>query len=161
MKLSLEEIQGALAAAKIPNDQQKAVVEHLQEVIQELEAEKSSTKLPHQKNEYGVVLYDADGSLAGKDLTASVYTIPQGGDHGTVLARIAEAVRDQNEAAKRKKNVIKTIGEAFAGLKRKFIKAKNINLKTKESVRVLVTNNKFWSRKQFQVLTWNDKCKGH
>lgn len=142
MKLSLEDIQSALAEAKIPDTQQNLVIDHLQEVIRELEAEKIATKLPSQKNEFGVIIYDKDNVLKGNDFTATVYTIPQGEDHGQVLRKISEAARDQNEAAKRKKTLIESLGEACESLKRKFIKAKNVNLKSKVPVRVLVSDNK-------------------
>ena len=141
MKISLEEVQESLKRAGIAAEQAGVVLKDLQEVIQELEAEKVATKLPTKKNEFGVIIYDKDGVLTGKDFVATVYTIPQGDDHGLVLGKISSAARDQNEAAKRKKNILKTLGEACESLKRKFIKAKNVNLKTKEPVRVLVTNN--------------------
>ncbi|NBQ47976.1 MAG: hypothetical protein EBU33_05925 [Sphingobacteriia bacterium] len=142
MKLSLEEIQGALAEAKVPTEQQTMVIDHLQEVIKELEAEKIATKLPSQKNEFGVIIFDKNGVLKGQDFVAAVYTIPQGEDHDNVLRKISEAARDQNEAAKRKKHTIESMGEACESVKRKFIKQKNVNIKSKAPVRVLVSDNK-------------------
>lgn len=142
IKLAIEDVMGALQEAKIPKEQQGAVLNYLQQVAQEEQAQKEENKLPKQKNEFGVILFDADGVVAGKEFTAAVYQIPQGDDHNLVLGKISQAAREQVAAAKRKKYPINTIGEAIQNVKRKFIKDLNVNLKTKNPVRVLVSNNK-------------------
>lgn len=141
-KLNISDIQEALKTAKIEPEKQKDVLDYLQDVIKEQEADKAHNALPKQKNEFGVILYDADNQLVGKEFTASVFSVKQGDDFGTILTRISDAAKIQNESAKKKNNLIQTIGSACQNLKRKFIKEKGINIKTKEPVRVLITNNK-------------------
>lgn len=141
-KISLDEIQAALQVAEVDPDKQDKVLNRLQEVIKELQEEKDNHKLPRTKNEFGVILYDANNELAGKEFAASIYQIKEGEDHGAVLSKISEAVKEQNESAKKKNNLIDSIGAAFENLKRKFIKEKGVNLKTKIPVRVTISTNK-------------------
>lgn len=141
-KISLEDLAEALSVAKVEPAKQTLVLNHLQEVINELAAEKAATSAPKQKNEFGVILYSEDDSLNGKEFTASVYSIPQGSDHNQVLYKISSAARESNEAAKKKTHLIETIGQAFQSLKRKWIKDKNVMLKSKIPVRVLISSNK-------------------
>lgn len=142
MKLELDIIKIALQESKIEETKQTKVLEFLQDLIKKEEDHKDSNSVPKSKNEFGVILYDANDELKGKEFTASIYSLKQGDDHGTVLNRISEASKEQNEKSKKKKNLITSIGEACEFLKRSFIKQKNINLKTKQTVRVLITNNK-------------------
>ena len=142
MKIDISEIEEALKIALVEPDKQKEVLNHLQEVIKELEENKAAGAVPKQKNEFGVIIYSDEPEWAQKEFTASVYTIPQGSDHGQVLAKISQAARESNEAAKKKKNIIETIGDAFQNLKRKWAKEKGVNFKTKIPVRVLISNNK-------------------
>jgi Ser/Thr protein kinase RdoA (MazF antagonist) len=141
IKIAIEDIAQALQEAKIPKEQQGIVLNHLQQVVEEEKAQKEAEKIPTQKNEFGVVIFDAENKLAGMEFTASVFTIKQGDDMGAVLGKISQAARDQNATSKRKKWNFDSLGSAIQGLKRKFIKPYNINLKTKNPCRVLVSNN--------------------
>jgi hypothetical protein len=141
-KVSIEDVLEGLKQAKVPAKEVGATLDYLKKVVQEEQAQKDAEKLPTQKNEYGVILFDADGVVAGKEFSAAVYQIPQGDDHGLVLGKISQAAREQVAAAKRKKYPINTMGEATSSIKRKFIKDKNVNLKTKNPVRVLISDNK-------------------
>ncbi len=147
-KIAIEDVQAALEETKVEPETQEKVLEQLKKVIEEEKEHRAHNKGAKTKTEFGVILYDANGELKGKEFTASIYSVKEGFDHGTVLTKISEASRAQNEAkskAKRKskgKTAIETIGEAFSALKRKFIKEKEVNLKTKEPVRVTITDNK-------------------
>ncbi len=140
-KLSLEEIKSALDSAKIDQPKQIEVLNHLSQVIKELEEEKAESKLPKKKTELGVVLFDSNNELAGKEFTACVVKLNEGDDHSTVLTRLSTAARAQNNAAKRKKNPITTMGECIGYLKRKFAKEVNVNIQNKIPCRVLISNN--------------------
>lgn len=141
-KISIEDVTAALQETKIPKESQGQILNRLQQIIAEEQAIKEENKLPKQKNEFGVILFDPEGLVAGKEFTAAVYQIPQGDDHSLVLGKIAQAAGEQNAAAKRKKFQFDTLGSAIQGIKRKFIKEKNVNLKTKNPVTVLISNNK-------------------
>lgn len=141
IKIALEDLEQALKEAKVEPEKQHKILEHLQHVAEEQKVEKAENAAPKQKNEFGVILYDKDNALAGHEFVASIYQIPINSPHDKVLSLISDAARTQNESAKRKKNVIKTIGEACEFLKRSFIKEKNVMIKTKQVVRVIVSNN--------------------
>ena len=65
-----------------------------------------------------------------------------GADAGAILAKLSDAAKAQNETAKRKKNLISNFTDLFGALKSKFLKEKELRIKTKEAARVLVVNNK-------------------
>lgn len=138
-KISIDELKTALQASDIEPEKQQKVLEELQQIIEDNKSH--NPPAPKLKNEFGVVLFDANHELIGKEFTACVYTVKEGTDHGLVMPKIFEAVKAQNESAKKKKNIIKSVGEAFAHLKRAFIKPSGIMLKTKEPVRVLISDN--------------------
>ena len=141
-KIALENVQTVLAELKIEPDKQDKILQELQKIIEDEKNERAENKAPKSKNEFGVILYDANNELAGKEFTASVFQVKQGFDFNTVLSKISTAARNQNVAAKRKKNVIETIGDACMYLKRKFTKEQEVNIKTKEPIRVLISSNR-------------------
>jgi hypothetical protein len=117
-----------------------AVVREINEVIEE--EKNSRVAVPKQKNEFLIVLSDPQNELQGKDFTGWVVQMKQGDDAGLVLDKIKAAAHDTNAAKKRKKNMITTLADAFYGIKRAFLKPKNVLIKTKEPVRVLITDGK-------------------
>jgi hypothetical protein len=139
-KISLETLSEVLQEEGVEQPKQIKILDHLKEILKAEQEKKEDNKTPKSKNEFGVVLFAPE--LVGKEYTACIYQVKDGFDHGTVLTKISEAARNQNNNKKSKKNVIQSIGEAFQNLNRKWIKEKQINFKTKESVRVLITDNK-------------------
>jgi len=142
LSLSLEEIHQALKEANISPDKQDEVLIKLQNVAEELKAERAAVKLPKSKNEFGIIIFDQDGSLSGKELYGHVYSVKEGFDHKTILGRISSAIKDSNSVQKKKSNFIDTIGQAFESLKRKFSKAYEFQPKSKQVVQVVISNNK-------------------
>ena len=57
-KLNIAEIQEAMARAAIEPKQQEQVINHLQEVIKELEQDKLQNQTVKVKNEFGVIIMD-------------------------------------------------------------------------------------------------------
>lgn len=139
MKISIEEVEEALRKVGVSADLAGKTLKHLQEVVEEEKENRDTT--PKQKNEFLVVLLDPEDKLKGQELTAWVIQQKQGDDAGLALDKIRQAAHDTNAAKKRKKNVIKTLTDAFRGIKRAFLKSRNILIKTKHPVRVLITND--------------------
>lgn len=137
-KLSIAEIEEALVLSKVEPAQKEKVINELMKIA----AAENEAKAPKSKNEFGIVLYSDDLEIQKMEFTASVYSVKEGFDHNTVLGKISEAIKESNELAKRKNNIITSIGDAFQNLKRKFIKNRGINLKSKNVCRVLVSSNK-------------------
>ena len=103
----------------------------------------NSEDLPKVKYEYVIILNDKEGHLTDKEIAGWVVQQEENADAGLVLHKLKEAAKDQNEKAKRKKNAITTLEDLFDGLKSKFLKSKNIKIKTKDLTRVIVSNGKF------------------
>ena len=139
-KISLEEVEAKLREKNVDAQIVKTVIKELEEVVEEEKDNRDTT--PKQKNEFLIVLLDPNDELKGRDFTGFVVQQKQGDDAGLVLDKIRTAAHDTNAAKKRKKNMIKTMTDAFHGIKRAFIKSKNIMIKTKIPVRVLITNDK-------------------
>ena len=141
IKISIEDVVEGLKKAGVSDKEAGITLDYLKQVAQEEAAQKEENQLPKQKNEWGIIIFDADNQLQGKEFTGAVYQIPQNDDHSLVLSKISQAARDQVASAKRKKYPIHTMGEAIQNVKRNFIKDKNVNLKTKNPVRILISNN--------------------
>lgn len=139
-KISIEEVEAVLRKQNVDVKIVKNVIDELVEVVKE---EKDSRATgPKQKNEFLIVLSDPNNELAGKDFVGWVVQMKDGDDAGLVLGKIQDAARDQNAAKKRKRGIINNMVEAFSGVKRRFLKPKDIMIKTKEPVRCLVTDGK-------------------
>lgn len=140
-KISLEEIEHTLSNQKLDKTIITKVITELTKKIEELKEDREPA--PKTKNEFVIVLSDPAEELKGKEFVGWLVSKPTGDDSGLILDKIRTAARETDEAKRRKKNTkMTTFADAFAGIKRKFIKDKNILIKTKESCRVLITNNK-------------------
>lgn len=139
-KISIEEVEVTLLKQKVDPKIVITIIKELTEVIEEAKEDRDTT--PKQKNEFLIVLSDPNNDLAGKEFTGWVIQQKQGDDAGLALDKIKEAARATNEAKKRKKNMITTMADAFYATKRFFLKSKNIMVKTKEPIRVLVTDGR-------------------
>ncbi len=141
MKLGISEIQEALARAEVKPEQQERVINHLQEVIKELEQDKLTNQTPKVKNEFGVLLIDESGEIK-IDPAALLYQIPVGDDHNTVLDRLHASVKEFNLTKKGQKNPIISVLDAFHAIAPKIFKSNGLIRKSKDLVRVIKTNGK-------------------
>ncbi len=142
MKISLEEVQEALETSKLEPTKVNEVIKKLAQLVEEKKEEKDETKLPRQKNEFLIVLDSSvTEDLKGRnDLTGWVVQIPTGQDAGLTLDKLQIAATDfNNNTRKGKKSPLKKWGDIFAYIARKFTKKVGVQIKTKHSVRVLVS----------------------
>jgi hypothetical protein len=128
-KISLEEVEATLNRQKIEPAKVTAIIKDLNQIIEELQNEKDKT--PKEKWEYVIILNDKESGW--------VVQQKEGEDAGIILSKLNDAARDQNEAASKKKSMLNSITDIFDGIKSKYLKSKNIRIKTKELVRVIVT----------------------
>ena len=129
MKIDIQEVEATLQRQKIEPAKVTAIINDLQQIIEELQNEKE--KQPKEKWEYIIILNDKDSGW--------IVQQKEGEDDGAILTKLKDAARDQNEAASKKKSVLNTFGDFFDGLKSKYLKSKNVRIKTKELVRVIIT----------------------
>jgi hypothetical protein len=155
MKIEIEKIKTTMLENNIDEAVVDAVIAQLEaEAAEEIQPEveeqptnedltDNSEDLPKVKYEYVIILNDKEGHLTDKEIAGWVVQQEENADAGLVLHKLKEAAKDQNEKAKRKKNAITTLEDLFDGLKSKFLKSKNIKIKTKDLTRVIVSNGKF------------------
>jgi hypothetical protein len=141
-KISIEEVEAKMLELKIDAVKVQQVVTELEKVAEELAEERKSTAAPKLKWEHIIVLKDDEGLLAGKEITGWVVQQPTDGDSNLILSKLADAAKNQNEVTKKKANKIDSLTSLFEHLKSKFTKEKNVRIKTKEPVRVIITNGK-------------------
>jgi len=146
-KISIEEVQGVLEERQVPNATQ--IIKDLEQIIAELQAEKEANKEDKPKYEYVVVLNDPSGKLAAdkadETVTAFVVQQEEGEDPALIFSKLSDAAKDQNEGAKTKKSRLQNMRDIFDGLKSKYLKEKKVKIKTKDPVRILITDGKFGS----------------
>jgi len=156
MKIEIEKIKTTMLENNIDENVVNAVIEQLEaEAVEEVQPEveepqptnedltDNSEDLPKVKFEYVIILNDKEDYLKDKEIAGWVVQQEENADAGLVLHKLKEAAKDQNEKAKRKKNAITTLEDLFDGLKSKFLKSKNIKIKTKDLTRCIISNGKF------------------
>lgn len=136
MALPIDEVVATLRDLKLPSETIIKVETELEAKEAEIKAEKQASAGPKAKNQFVVVALDPQGVIKG-DVTAFVVQMAETDDAGTVLERLHKSAYDYNLAKKRGKSVT-NLGEIGA-VKRKFTKEHGVHLKTKEPVRVVVS----------------------
>ena len=135
-KISIDEVESTLLRQKIEPEKVHAILHDLRQIMEELQEDKE--KEPKEKWEFVIVL-DGSKNKIPEDIAGWVVQQKEGEDAGTVLSRLSDAAKDQNETANKKKVILQTMRDIFSGLKSKFLKPKNIKIKTKELTRVVIT----------------------
>jgi hypothetical protein len=154
MKIEIEKIKTTMLENGIDEETVNTVIQQLEEEAAEetVEVEEvptnedltdNSEDLPKVKYEYVIILNDKDGHLKDKEIAGWVVQQEENADAGLILSKLKDAAKDQNAGAKRKKHAITTLVDLFDGLKSKWIKGKNIKIKTKDLTRVIVSDGKF------------------
>jgi NAD-dependent SIR2 family protein deacetylase len=157
MKIALEEVEAVLLEKKIEPKKVSEIIRALEEIAEEV---KEATKeealdadgLPTDagadagekpKWENVIVIHDKNDLLKGQEIAGWIVQQHENEDAGTILSRLIDCAKNQNEGARKKKNAITNFVELFEGLKSKFTKEKNLKIKTKDLTRVLITSGKF------------------
>lgn len=136
MSLPIEEVIETLKrVAKLDPKVLIAIESDLEVKEAEKKVDKESAG-PKAKNAFVVVALDPEGHIKG-DITAFVTQIPENEDAGTVLDKLHKAAYEFNSSKKRGPNVV-NLGE-IGTVKRKFLKKQGVHLKTREPVRVLIS----------------------
>lgn len=139
-KITIDEVENVLLQKKVDPTKVQDIVQDLEKIVEELAEERKANAGERQKWEHVIVLNDKDGYLKDKEIAGWVVQQHEGEDANTIVARLQEAAKSQNEAAKRKKHFLSSIRDIFEGLKSKFLKEKKIRIKTKELTRVIIVN---------------------
>lgn len=142
MSLKIDEVIETLRKLKVPSD----LIVKAETELETIEQEKKDEKVdagPKAKSQFVTILLDPENKLRGLgDFVSLVVQVPEDHDVGLTINKINQSVYDQRAASKRKVKNIETVGEAASAVKRKFFKTNDVLIKTKEPVRVLVSDNK-------------------
>lgn len=116
----------------------------MQEIEMELKAEEEEklNRPPPIKKQFSIILSDADGSLADKDIVGWVVQIPEDDPVTIAPSKIIQAAYEFNTTPKGRRMPVETIGEACEAVSAKLLKEQNVWIKTKAPVfAVSVENN--------------------
>jgi hypothetical protein len=155
MNIEIKEVEAVLLEKHFDPVKVQEVIRELEEIAEEISAEKTkeaaealdedglpadvgAEDLPKTKWEHIIILNDKNNYLKDKEIAGWVVMQEEGADAGLILSKMADAAKDQNEKAKRKKNQLSSLEDLFDGLKSKFLKPKKIRIKTKDLTRVVV-----------------------
>lgn len=141
MKVSIEQIEATLLERKIEPPKVAEIIKDLEQAAEEEKADRQANAEPKAKWESVIFVNDPDGQIKG-DFTGWVVKQRQGQDNALIVGKLQDAAKTQNESSKRKKTLIKSMGELFQALKPKFLKEKGLKIQTKEAVRVITINGK-------------------
>ena len=141
MKVDLEQVEATLLERKIEPPKVQEIIKDLMKAAEEEKEDAKANAAPKLKWEHVIVLNDPESKVSG-DFTGWVVKQREGQDAGLVLDKLSDAAKSQNEASKRKKNIIKSFADLFESLKSKWVKEKGLKISTKEPVRVLLVNGK-------------------
>ena len=139
-KITIDEVESVLLQKKLDPTKVQDIVQDLEKIVEELSEERKANAGERQKWEHVIVLNDKDGYLKDKEIAGWIVQQHEGEDANTIIARLQDAAKNQNEAAKRKKHFLSSVRDIFEGLKSKFLKEKKVRIKTKELTRVLIVN---------------------
>lgn len=140
MSLTIAEIISTLQQLNVP----PAVLIAAETQFEQIEAEKkdqAADGAPKAKSQLVTILLDPENKLADLgDFVALVAQIPEEDDAGLTLNKLHKSVYDYRATAKKPK-VVNTVVDAADTVKRKYFKENGLQIKTKEPVRVLISNN--------------------
>lgn len=116
----------------------------MQEIEMELKAEEEekANRPPPVKKQFSIILSDADGSLAEKDIVGWVVQIPEDDSVSIAPSKIISAAYEFNTTPKGRRMPVETIGEACEVVTAKLLKEQNIWIKTKAPVLAVAVPNK-------------------
>lgn len=147
MAFKLDEVIAVLNESGVPPDKVNIVRTELEELEKEKKEERAENKEPKAKNQFVIVLNDSSNVLVGgkvtlENLTGWVLQLREGDDPVTAIDRVKRAAKQQNTKIKKfVKAPLKSFGDAVQNLRRAFTKAEGVHVKTKEEVRVLLSDN--------------------
>jgi len=140
-KFDIEQIKLTLTERNVDEPTILAIIKDLEAVAVEEAEEKEANKLPKLLYNHLVFINDPEGKIKD-EFDAFVVTYKEGTPAETVLQRLRDAAKTQNELTKKKKNKITNLGELFQLIKPKSLKEHGIKIRTKESVQTIPINGK-------------------
>lgn len=138
-KVDLELVKLILQRNEVEIRQVNEIMTELQREVQA--QQEANEKPPPVKKQFCILVSDAEGVLADKELTGWVLQIPEEESPYTAPERIVRAAYNFNATPKGRRLPLNTIGEACEVVPARLFKEEQVWVKTKEPVLVLSTRN--------------------
>lgn len=121
----------------------RKINEIMNDIKMELQAEEEekANRPPPVKKQFVVMLSDAEGELAEKDITGWVLQIPEDDNMMTAPQKVIAAAYEFNTTPKGRRMPVQTIGEACEAVSAKILKEQNVWVKTKTPVIAVPVDN--------------------
>ena len=143
MKYTLEQIEQTLTERKVEQPKIVEIIKDLQQAALEEQEEKDANTLPKLLWNSLIFVNDPEGKIKD-EFEGWCVTYKEGTPAETVLQRLRDGAKTQNEFTKKKKNKITNLGELFQLIKPKSLKEHGVKIRTKESVQVIPINGKLF-----------------
>jgi hypothetical protein len=142
MSILIEELADLLFEAQVRPEDYNAILDLAKQLEDEKKAEREANKAPKSKNQLISVIKlsreTPHEDIHDDNVVSHVFQIPEEFDPNELIPSIVAAATEHNLACKRRKNLVTNFDD-IPHIKRKFLKEKNILLKTKEDwARVIV-----------------------
>lgn len=139
-KIKIEEVVEIIHRNKVAPEVANVIIDELNALASEKD-DNPKPDVPASKKQFVIMVSDPSGRTP-EGLTGWVLQIPESAAPHTAVERTNKAAHAFNRSKKGRLLPVKTVGEAFEAIPRKFFKTEDVHTKTKVPVTVLVTNNK-------------------
>jgi len=141
-KIDLEEVEQLLLRNNVPEATVVKVLTDAAAILKEEKEERQKEKVPGEKFGHVVVISDPENKIPRDvEFTAFVVKHRMDVDLATIPEKLQLVARDSNSTKKNSKNPVRTVGELFHWVKRRFWKSYAIYGITKDPVRVFLSSN--------------------
>ena len=138
-KIEISQVAEIIKRHKIEPATLRDIVEEMNALIQEKDEGEES--VPRAKQAFNIVISDPSGKVP-QGLVGWVVQIPENASPASIMDRVFGAAHEFNASKKGRLLPVKSVGEAFESVSRKFFKEKELHTKTRTPVAVIVTDNK-------------------
>jgi hypothetical protein len=142
MAIQIDELADLLFEAELETEQRNKIIQLVKELEAEKKAEREENKLPKAKHQLVAVLkiphMTPHEAIQIENMVTHIFQIPEDADPNELIPNLVQCAADHNEVTKKRKNRVESFDDV-THIKRKFLKEKNIMLKTKTDwARVIV-----------------------
>jgi len=138
-KITIEQLAQIIKHNQIEPAVARRIIEEANALAEVKETEKVEAG-PKPKQQFVIVVSDPTKQIK-QDLVGWVTQIPESDSPATVMEKLNKAAHDFNASKRGRMLPVKSVGEAFESVPRKFMKNSDIHTKTKTPVLVVTTDN--------------------
>lgn len=138
-KITIEQLAQIIKHNQIEPAVARRIIEEANALAEVKETEKAEAG-PKPKQQFVIVVSDPTKQIK-QDLVGWVTQIGETESPATVMARLNKAAHEFNASKRGRLLPVKSVGEAFESVPRKFMKEAGVHTKTRQPVYVMRTDN--------------------